>query len=380
MKPANVKHLKFLKALRAKTAGVHQAVTAAQILPVLDDMILNLEDVGGEDARTQAYGELLAGARAGDRAMSAEVSTIRSIRVDNFLRAKNNALAFLDLVVLGPAEVPYITNTSRMEIDVAYSGQDGRVRKTQGIKYQEDAQCSLFLLSSAEFEYPLKDMLRGSVADETKTLVDIAYDLDRKIDTKLWPLITGRCAAFTLSGSRAARTYVAHSAINANNLPTTNVLAGPSLTTSTHFNKDCLDVVADYVAAFADTLPGGALMPVAVFIPSKHSMGWLRSITMTSQPNTLVEQVINTGVPLHYAGRDWLFIPDATLDPNAGLAYVQMNAPVGTFFNKPFMDAMESKEDVTANKGSMKMAKAIGYGFPSTQAVNICSVSYRTAV
>jgi hypothetical protein len=169
MKIANVKHLKFLKALRAKTAGVHQAVTAAQILPVLDDMILNLEDEGGEDARTQAYGELLAGARAGDRAMSAEVSTIRSIRVDNFLRAKNNALAFLDLVVLGPAEVPYITNTSRMEIDVAYSGQDGRVRKTQGVKYQEDAQCSLFLLSSAEFEYPLKDMLRGSVADETKT-------------------------------------------------------------------------------------------------------------------------------------------------------------------------------------------------------------------
>ena len=134
------------------------------------------------------------------------------------------------------------------------------------------------------------------------------------------------------------------------------------------------------MAAFADTLPGGALMPVAVFIPSKHSMGWLRSITMTSQPNTLVEQVINTGVPLHYAGRDWLFIPDATLDPNAGLAYVQMNAPVGTFFNKPFMDAVESKEDVTANKGSMKMAKAIGYGFPSTQSVNICSVSYRTAI
>ena len=54
MKTANVKHLKVLKALRAKTAGVHQPVTAAQILPVLDDMILNLEDEGGE--KTQRLG------------------------------------------------------------------------------------------------------------------------------------------------------------------------------------------------------------------------------------------------------------------------------------------------------------------------------------
>ena len=373
----NVKHLQFLKALRAKTAGLHQPVTASQILPVLDDMILNLEDEGGEDERTREYAALLAGARAGDRAMSAEVATIRSTRVDNFLRAKNNALAFLELQVLGPADVPYITNTSQMEIDVFYSGQDGRPAKQQGVKYQQDAQCQLFLISSAEFEYPLRDMLRGNVADETKTLVDIAYDLDRKIDGKLWPLITGRAAPFTLTGSRAARTYVPHSAINASNLPTTNVLIGPNKGANTYFDKGCLDVIADYVSAFADTFPDGALAPIAVYTPSKDSQGWLRSITMTSQPNSLVEQVIQTGVPLHYAGRNWLFIADATLDPSAGLAYVQMNKPVGTLFSKPFMDVVAAKEDVIANKGSMQMAKAIGYGFPSTQAVNIASVAYK---
>jgi len=375
----NLKHLNFLKALKAK-AQLHQPVTAAIFAPVLDQMIENLEDEAGEGERQKLENELYAGARAGDTAMQAEVATIRATRVDNFLRAKNNALTFLDLEVLQPADVPYITNTSRQEIDVFYSGQDGRPKKQQGIPYQQDAQCQLFLISSAEFEYPLKDMIRGNVADETRTLVDIAYDLDRKIDAKLWPLIAARCASFTLSGSRAARTYVPHSAINTNNLPTTNVLVGPGKGAGTYFDKGCLDVIADYVASFGDTFPDGALSPVAVYIPSKDSQGWLRSITMTSQPNSLVEAVIQTGVPMHYAGRDWLFIADATLDPNAGLAYVKMNKPVGKFFNKPFMDAMVAKEDVMANKGSMQMAKAIGYGFPSTQAVNIASVAYKNAV
>jgi hypothetical protein len=391
--PENTKRINFLKALKGR-AHLHQPATAQAFVPVLETMIANLEDEGNEEKAAKEYAELVAGARAGDIGMSAEVASIRRIRVSNFLMAKSNAMTFFDMQVLADNDQPFITNTSRQEIDVNYIGQDGRARKMQAIKYQQDVQVPLYLISSAEFEYPLRDLIRGGLADETKNLVDVAYDLDRKIDAKTFPYITGRIGAFTLTGSKAARTYVPHSTINSANLPTTNLLVSASSGAGTRFNQDCLNAIMDYTGAFADVFPDGPIAPQVIYIPSKDSQGWLRSISLSNTSvtpgpastgagnNSFVESIIQTGQPYQYAGRTWLFVPDATLDPTAGLAYVKTTKPVGTFFTKPNWDEMFVEEGINArrqNKGNMSMQKAVGWGLPSTQAVNVMAVRYKTA-
>ena len=372
----------LLNKLKIRATNLHMPVTASKLVETFDEMIANLQDPEA-DAKAKRYEEMIKLAREGDASMKAAVSKIRMLRINNYLVARSNALTFFERVTLADDEIPYMVNESRTPIVISYIGQDGRARKTQIMKYQEEQQLALALISSEEVEYPLMDIYRGRVADEVKALVDISQDMDNKIDALAWPYITASTiGTFNTGGTRAGKHFVVGGAINIANLPTTNLVVSSSSGAGTRFNKDCLDAILDYIGAWGDILPGGAMSPVVVYLPSKDAMGWVRSITMTSQPNSLVEQVIDTGFPMHYAGRNWVFVGDPTLDPTAGLAYVRTNKPVGQFFEKPGMD--QTVDEVTSesrkqNKGSMYSQKVIGWGLPTTWALNLIVCRYKAA-
>jgi hypothetical protein len=328
-----------------------------------------------------------------DAAVMAELSKLRVISVDNFLVASANALSFFDTVTLGANEIPFIENTSRQEIIVSYIGQDGRARKTQPVRYQEQAQVQLRVISTEEYEYKIKDILRGNVADSSKANIDMTYDMTMKVNKLAWPYIKGLIGNFTTGGAKQHNVYALHSSINANNIPTTNLLYPTDVTdpssqsTTSLFGKTCMDAILIYCAAwgvdaFRWTGMTGALKPVAVYIPSSEIMGFLSQITLTSFPNEVVQDIMENGFPMHYAGVDWLFVPDATLDPKAGLAYVRTNRSIGTYFTKPSFDEVFEDTSIDMRKqnlGSVSMNKAIGWGIPNISAAFTCAVQYHKA-
>lgn len=365
----------FLQKLKTR-AKLHTEFTAAALVANLDKMI---ENAGKED-RQKEYLEKVRLAREGDIGLQAEVAKIRSIRLNNFIIARSNAMTFFDIINLADNEIPYVENTTRFHVIVSYIGQDGRPRKMQIPKEQVQAQIPLKFLSSEEVEYPLIDIYRGHVADDTKALVDIGFDMDVKVDQVVFPLVTGAIGAFTLTGAKASRVYVPHGGINVANLPTTNDVPVVGAGAGTKFNKAALDAILQYVAAWGNVFPGETMKPVTVYIPSKDAMGFLDSITITSQPNSLVEAIIDTGFPFHYV-IDWTIVADPTLDPDAGYAYVKTNRPVGTVFTKTSLDKtfdQSTPEMERQNKGMMWQRKVIGGFVPAAQKMNVLRVRYKT--
>lgn len=389
----NFNYLAHLQMLRQK-AEMLQPATAEEVIPDLDQMILNLK--GGDssvsaeeraaniDANNKQLHDLLMRHRTGkDPEATAEVIQLRTIKLKNLLFARSNVLQFFDTVTLLPNEIPEFENTTVARMIVSYIGQDGQAKKTQANKARARVQIEMNLLSTEEYEYPLKDMYKGAVADEAKALVDMTWEMDRKLEALAWPYLFGQIGAFTLTGPSQLRTYFLHSGVNVKNIPTTNLLiARGTMTTSSPFRKECFDAILEYAAAWGDAWPDGMLSPVAVYVPSSEAMGFLSQVTMTTQSNVLSDQVMSLGSVFEYGGRKWTIIPDATLDPDLGLAYVRMNKPAGTLFTKPFMDDIFEDDSIAMrkqNKGSISMTKAIGWGLPNTARINVAAVRYHDA-
>lgn len=366
----------FLQKLKRR-AKLHTAVTAAALVANLDVMIEN----AGSESKINEYLEKVRLARDGDAAMQAEVTQIRTIRLNNFIIARSNALTFFDVVNLLPNEIAYIENTTRFHVAVSYIGQDGRTRKMQIPTEQVQAQIPLKILSTEDVEYPLIDIYRGNVANDAKTLVDLAFDMDVKVDQVAFPLVTSAIAAFTLTGTKASRVYVPHGGIDTTNLPTTNEIVVPGAGAGTKPNKAMLDAILNYAAAWGNVFTDGMMKPVTVYIPSADAMGFLDSITFTSQPNSVVEEILDTGFPFHYV-IDWNIVADPTLSPTAGYAYVKMNKPVGTIFTKTGLDKTydyTTPELTRQNKGIMGQSKVIGGYIPASKRMNVARARYRTS-
>ena len=316
-----------------------------------------------------------------------QLATMRVETVDNFIYGSSNALTFFDSVDLALTDEPFIENTSKTEIRVDYIGQDGRPKKTSAVRHQEQARVDLHTLSTEEFEYFVMDMYKGDVRTPQLASVDMGYELMMQVDGLLWPYIQGRVSAtpfnFT-TGTRSSRVFVPHSRIDTANLPTINLLTPSGNSATTQWRKACMDLVLRYVSAWgSNAFRDGPLVPVTVFIPSKHVMGLLDEITVLadSMPNSKVEEILETGFILQYGGVRWSFVGDSTLSPVKGRAYVKMNKGIGTFFTKKALDKVlvdNSIELLKQNKESVSMTKVIGVALPSQKIVNIVAVQYKT--
>ena len=376
----------YIKNLRVSAARLVPEARA-RLQASFDTMLAGLDD-GDEAKRTaiaeraKKYGELFRKALDGDSEAKASIAKMRVERINNFLVATSNVMKFLKPVTLQADEMPYFENTTRQFVSVYYLGQDGRPRRTQPIKSFTQQSFDLKMVGTEEYEYPLWDLRTGMVADEAKANVDLADDLDRGIDTLIWPMLDALCGNFTLTGPNPKRTYYVHPSINIKNLPTSNLLVPSGNTNSTLWRKECMDAVIQYCLSWGNALPGGQMKPVTVFIPSSEMTGFLQQITLTSFGNSLVEQIMDNAWVVDYAGMKWNLQADATLDPDKGRAYIQTTLPAGEFYTKPSLD--KTFDDISMalqkqNKGILSMQKPIGVGMPNAWAPNVICVQYHTA-
>lgn len=379
--PAVEKKRQLIKELKARSR-ILQPATSERVMGVLGKFEEGLKDENAE-ANQKQLRELTEKARKGDVEAKASLAQMRVVTVDNFITAQTNPLAFFETVTLADNEIPYIENITGQEITVSYLGQDGRARKTQPVKKQAFAQVDLHVLSTPEFEYVLRDIYSGNVRDSQLASVDMSRDFSFKIAKLMWPFIKAAIGTFVTTGPEAKRTYVAHSMINVNNLPTTNLLVTPGNTTTTKFRKESLDQILIYAGSWGDTLGGGALRPAAVILPSSEMFGFLDAVTFVTPTNSKVEEIFENGFILSYGGVNWTFIGDATLDPHEGLAYVKFGKPIGMYFSKPGLDQTFEDESIQMqkqNKGSVSMNKVVGWGMPINWFMNVAAVRYHTAI
>lgn len=377
-----VDKVSYIKELKSRSR-ILQPATATRVLGILDKFEEGLKPENAK-ATAEKLRELTEKARKGDVEAKAAIAQMRIVTVDNFLTAATNPIAFFETVVLANDEIPFIENITGQEITVSYLGQDGRARKTQPVPTQENAQVDLHVLSTPEFEYVLRDIYSGSVKDSQLASVDMARDLNYQVSKKMWPFIKSAIGNFVTTGPIAKRTYLPHSIINVNNLPTTNLLTpSTALTNTSKFNKECLDAILIYAGSWGDTLGGGAMKPAAVILPSSEMFGFLSAVNFTTPTNSKVEEIFENGFILSYGGVNWTFIGDATLNPKDGLAYVKFDKPIGIYFTKPGMDQTfedESIEMQKQNRGSVSMNKVVGWGLPINWFVNVAAVQYHNDV
>jgi hypothetical protein len=338
------------------------------------------------DAAQAAHREILERLLSDDRAVrseaQAEYQEMVIFTVENFLYPSSNWVRFFETGVLGENDQPWFENVEHFEVDINVVGQDGGAPRWQAQNAHSKQMIPPYRLSSDELEYPIFDDLTGKIADRSKMNIDIAGDMGWKLDTQLFGNLQDLIGPFTLTGDKLSRVYVPHSRIIAANLPTTNLLVPAGNTSTTLFDKRCLDAIIAYCRAWGDNLFGdGPLIPVSVSVPSAHITGFLSDVLITDPDNVMNRQVFDFGIIMQYGGYKWMFIADNTLDPAEGLAYVQFNKPVGKHWTKPAGDRLiidDSKAMQKENRESMLMNKLFFTAIPSNRRMNIAAVQYRT--
>ena len=374
----------FIDNLRGR-AQFLQGAHAEKVRAFFDTQHHLMTNTADREVAEKNYRDLITAARAGNGEATAQLAALRIDTVQNFILASANALSFFEVIDLAKDDVPYIRNQTRNEINITYMATDGRARKVQAVKSQQEHRCDLRFLTTDEYEYPLLDPYRGDVKEAALAQINIADDFEKQLSALLWPYIQGTQAGFGLTGPRQSRVYVPHSTIDVGNLPTTNVLTplGDVNTSTSMWRKSCLDAVLTYCASWGSgAFIDGPIVPVAVYVPSAHVMGWLTQVTLTNLTNPLVEQIFENGYVISYGGNTkWALIGDNQLQASEGTAYIKTNKPVGKFYTKTSLDKTivdDSKPMQVQNKESITMQKLIGVGLPSPWAVNAASLKYRS--
>lgn len=308
----------------------------------------------------------------------AEVSKIYITRIQNFARPMSWAIDFFETVNLAENEVPFYQNETQHAVRVALVGEDGGCRNRHIIKSQEQTQVQLYVLASERVKWKLMDILRGNVADENSKLVDIAADLALELDDRLGTALRSNTtiANFNFStGNKATRTLHLHPSIDVANLPTTNALSG--LTGENGVNKAVLDAAFKYCAYFGGVFPDGDIYPVAVYYPSSFGLSILGDVTVTTQGNSLRDQVVTRGFIDEYLGRKIVYRPQASLAASGKKVYFRTNKPVGKLYRKPSMDKVIRTQNDELNEGTARATLVWGSAIPDQCRPNIIAAQVK---
>lgn len=373
---------RFISNLRGR-ARLLQGPAAEAVRSFYDRLHSQEVNTAEREAAIKARRDLVLAARGGSREAQDQLAAIYVETTQNFLLASANALAFFDVVNLASDERPYIVNQTRQVIDVSFIGMDGRARKTQAVKSQEEAPVDLRILSTSEYEYPLVDVMKGEVKDAALAQVDMNDDFAKQVDAALWPYIKGAIGAFGLTGSKPSRVYVPHPHINVGNLPSTNLLTVTGNGSTTLFRQANINAILRYCAQWGTgAFKDGDLSPVAIYLPSLHVTSLLESITLINQQQSAkAEEIFENGYSISIGGKTFTLVGDNSLDPASDPAYVRTNKGLGTFFTKTSLDKTiidEGTEAQRQNKGSISMNKVIGAAVPSNKKVNVAATAYHT--
>ncbi len=359
-------------------------------------------DAAGDPAAITAASDRMqaAAADATGRAM-VQLSGIRVQASTNFLVPSLRwVLAFGEVIILADDQRPYWQNNSRQEINVSMlTGQDGQEQRVRAVKSQEEIAITLAMLKTDRYEYALRDINNGNVVQSAMANFDMAFDANAALERKVRTLNTasigsgGSFGAFTFTGAKASRVFVAHSFIDQSNLPATNDFVidsttlglvgnpgGTANTTTTGFRKEVFDIVTWYSAAWGDSFREGPVSPSGVIlVPSSDVAAIGTSLGLAAALQSQIAEDIKAHgfSKVTWLGREYTLVPDNTLAP--GTCFVPMNRPLFQLFLKPGMDLEDVQTDKMNNKESRAQAKVWGFHAPAHWRVNGLRIRYRTA-
>lgn len=334
-----------------------------------------------EQRRAVAVRELCAlvdRARSGVPEAIQELAELRRETIDLYIRAKGNWLMFFREVNLQPNEQAVYVHSFRSEVDVKYIGQGGSPRTYKAVRAQKQTFIDLRELWSDEVSYPIRDVNLGpDIAAMAAATVDIAWDLDAKVNALAKALFDTLIGSFTTTGAKINRTYIPNAHINTSNLPTTNSIVLSGNTSTSKFRLDAIRQTLRYCESWSDVW-GEPLRPTGVIlIPSSDAADLSEEFSPTGQAfNATADGIVSNYSSFEWMSVRWTLVPDVTLPP--GVAYPVLNRPVGDVFLKPSMDEEFVETNRKKNLETRAAMKVINFASPQPMRVNALSVRYRT--
>jgi hypothetical protein len=265
---------------------------------------------------------------------------------------------FFTINNLNPEDRPLVQNHYDKEIKCYYVGADGTPKETKLIFDDTEQLLPLQTLSTPIMRYKAMDIYRGSIVDQAVKSLTIARDLANKIENQCKLVLLSTLGTFTFTGPKANWPFVPNSYINTNNLPSTNDVpvlhchGGTPGSVIGSFDYAVLDEIINYAKLLAALrLAGeGEFKPTGrIRVPSTHIRNFgtyaagsdvAGSATpAAAAPSSSQQDIYEDGWGgVHYKGIDWIFEPDATLDPTVNQCYPEFSIKPGEIFFKPSMD------------------------------------------
>jgi hypothetical protein len=331
---------------------------------------LSLNALGGISAND--IDEINASERAAFTAMGAgntkpmlSLNAMRIQQVLNFIVARPSyATLFGEFINLKDDETVAYQFQSRDEVTVRYIGPKGDVRERQLSSDELVSGGSIVpykVLSTEKVTYPIYDYQKGRIADSATKMFDLRRDLDIKIGNLAYALGGSGYGPFTLTGAKFARTYMAHSNVNAALLPTTNSI-DVTADSGGKFGIEVLLATLKYCDSWGDgTFEDGNLRPTGeILVPSNVTTDMIASLPMNSQITDLANKIQSEGyIQFTYAGITWKLIPDASSQATAGYCYPRLNKPAFTLMFKPGMESIRTEIVESENRGSSQIVTPI---------------------
>jgi hypothetical protein len=342
-----------LKVFRANALSLSGVTTAGRPLGVetakfFDDLLKNSQDPEHLKKRT----EFMQRAEK-DPAVREQLCGIRIENFQNYVLPALLATSFhFDVVNLNPDERPVHQNSAMQETKIWEIGPDGESRMVRINREDVETLISLKWLSTETVRYRLVDIYRGSVVDAALQTINLSLDMSNKRDALAQKLLDDTAfGAFKFTGKRSGWTFVPNSRVNMKNIPATNDVAVSG--TSNKFGFLVLDAIIDYAARMGSAYPDGGFGATGrIRVAPLDIKGIAGGITPSgAKPAQIAEELIEAGYfSVNYMGKNWLFVPDNTLDPDLGYCYPEFSKKAGRVYLKPSLDREELVDNTELRK------------------------------
>lgn len=368
---------------------------------VPNQVLASLEDIStqfGDEKKFTDFTGILASARGDDdkaRESKDILSAFLTTVVYNYVTATSRWLDFFRQITLADDEQPEITfdPMTKQILRVRSVGIDGGMELVRPQKMGGITRIipDIMRLVTDDYEYPILDPNRGDVRQEFIDMVDHAMAIADAINDYLAALIqvssmpsSPFTATFdTTNANLSLRHYLKDDKVNANNLPAGNYIVLPGNTSTSGIRQDFLTAIIRYASRWGTLADGTSLQLEAVHVASADATSWLDQIQSfgTQTMNPVTDQVFSNGAVMNFAGQQFNWIGDNTIDPTQGIAYIRFNKPVGEVYRKPGMDRVYHDTSVDLakkNKERMSMASHFGVAMPLQWQPFILAVKYRS--
>lgn len=325
-----------------------------------------------------------AGSSVANEAQMRSLNAMRIITIENFARVMSTWRAmFFENVTLGPDERPAYKHTYKNEIDVYTSSQDGGLKRTRAVKPQKEVYPEIWEKRAGPVTYRIRDILNGDVGQAAQATFDLAADKIEVDDLDHYNALATCFGAFTTTGSKIDRTFIAGRNVRAGVLPSTNELTTPSQDANSKFKIETIQQAINYVTRFGKVLGGQPLrLTGIIIIPADEAIGITSQFSPTStMSNPSADRIIEDFMSFPYMGTQYTLVPDVYIP--VGKCIFQTDRKVGHSYEKPSWDTdlvipSDPAQRVLENREERTLAYARGISIPAPWKAHVVRVQYHT--